>query len=373
MAISVLHICDKFGVAGSSTHGVSRLFSWWIPRYDPRFEVGLCGLKSPEPGSQALEAQGIPVTHFGRGPFDPRLLSDIVRHARRRRARILHVHGYAASDFGRLAAKLTGAVLILHEHFADPRIPPHQAMADLALARLTDAAIAVSASTAEFLRGPRHVPASRVRIIYNGAPLDEFGRDRPAERERLRAELRLPSDAKVVGTIGRLNAQKGHRHLLDAAERVIAQDPAVRFLIVGDGDLMDGLREQAARRGIRDKVVFTGHREDVPTILQAIDILCISSLYEGTPRVLFEGMAAGRPVISTSVDGCREVLEEGVTGLMVSPGDAASLADRLLRVVRNADLSESLGRRAREVSTRYDIAQSVREMEALYDELLGAR
>jgi glycosyltransferase involved in cell wall biosynthesis len=373
MAIPILHICDKFGVAGSSTHGVSRLFSWWIPRYDPRFDVSLCGLKSPEPGSRALEAQGIPVTHFGRGPFDPRLLLDIVRHARRRSARILHVHGYAASDFGRVAAKITGAALVLHEHFADPRMPPHQAVADRALARFTDAAIAVSASTADFLRGPRHVPAPRVRVIYNGAPLDEFGRDRPAARLRLRAALGFEAEAKVVGTIGRLNAQKGHRHLLDAAALVVAQAPETRFLVIGDGDLMEPLREQAAQLGIEDKVVFTGHREDIPDLLQAIDILCISSLYEGTPLVLFEGMAAGRPVVSTSVDGCREVLEEGSTGLMVPPGDAASLADRLLRVVQSEDLSAGLGRRAREVSTRYDIAQSVREMEALYDELLGAR
>ncbi len=95
MAISVLHVCDKFGVAGSSIHGVSRLFSWWFPRYDSsRFEVSLCGLKPPEPASRLLEEQGIPVEHLGRGRFDPRILSDLIALARRRKARILHLHGY---------------------------------------------------------------------------------------------------------------------------------------------------------------------------------------------------------------------------------------------------------------------------------------
>ncbi len=79
MAVPVLHVCDKFGVAGSSIHGVSRLFSWWFPRFDPsRFEVGLVGLKGPEPASRLLADAGIPVHHLGRGKFDPRIASDLV-------------------------------------------------------------------------------------------------------------------------------------------------------------------------------------------------------------------------------------------------------------------------------------------------------
>ena len=79
-AIPVLHVCDKFGVAGSSIHGVSRLFAWWFARYDPaRFSVSLCGLKAPDGASRALEAAGVPVTHLGRGRFDPRILTDLVR------------------------------------------------------------------------------------------------------------------------------------------------------------------------------------------------------------------------------------------------------------------------------------------------------
>jgi glycosyltransferase involved in cell wall biosynthesis len=374
MPVGVLHVCDKFGVAGSSIHGVSRLFSWWFPRYDPsRFEVSLCGLKSPEPGSRSLEAQGIPVRHLGRGRFDPRILGDLVRLARERRSRILHVHGYAAADFGRLAARRVGAALVLHEHFADPRMPSYQALADRALAPLTDRAIAVSESTREFLVRERHVPADRVRVIWNGAPLDEFA---PASKEaatRTRFELGLPGDAVVIGSIGRLNEQKGHRYLLDAAAAALPAVPAARVLIVGDGDLEVPLKEQARALGIADRVVFAGHRGDIPAVLGAVDVFCISSTYEGTPLTLFEAMAAGRAIVSTAVDGCREVIEDGVTGLLAPPRDAATLALRLRELLTDTGRREALARNALRASSRYDIRRCVEAMQALYDEVLAEK
>jgi glycosyltransferase involved in cell wall biosynthesis len=374
MPIAVLHVCDKFGVAGSSIHGVSRLFSWWFPRYDPsRFDVSLCGLKAPEPGSQSLERQGIPVRHLGRGRFDPRILTDLVSLARERGARILHVHGYAAADFGRLAARRVGAALVLHEHFADPRMPSYQAIADRALSSLTDRAIAVSESTLQFLVEKRHVPAARVRLIWNGAPLDEFA-PVPAEKAAaVRRELGLPADAVVIGSIGRLNEQKGHRYLIEAAAGVLAGAARARVLIVGDGDLEGALREQARTLGIADRVVFAGHRNDVREMLGAIDVFCISSTYEGTPLSLFEAMAAGKAIVSTAVDGCREVLEDGVTGLLVPPRDPQALAGALGRLVADPARRESLGRAARQASSRYDIRTCVEAMQSLYDEVLRER
>ena len=374
MSVAVLHVCDKFGVRGSSIHGVSRLFSWWFPRYDPaRYAVSLCGLKHAEPATAWLAEQGIPVHHLGRSRFDPRIATDVARLARRLDARVLHVHGYAAADFGRLAARLAGCRLVLHEHFADPRMPAYQGVADRLLAPLTDAAIAVSHSTREFLVAQRHVPAERVRLIWNGAPLEEFA---PVARERavrVRRELGIAEKAPVVGAIGRLNAQKGHRHLLDAAALVLRRLPAARFVIAGDGDLLDDLRRQSEQLGIASAVVLAGHRTDVPDLLGAFDVFCLSSLYEGTPLALFEAMAAGKAIVSTSVDGCREVLEDGVTGLLVPPGDAASLADALERALCDDALRAELSAHALAASRKYDVRACVDAMQALYDELLASR
>ncbi len=369
--VPVVHVCDKFGVAGSSIHGVSRLFSWWFPRYDPaRFAVSLVGLKGPEPATHALAEQGIPVHHLRRGKFDPRLIGDIATLARARGARILHVHGYAAADFGRLAARRVGAKLVLHEHFADPRMPAYQGVADRLLSRLTDGAIAVSASTRDFLVHKRHVPPERVRLIWNGAPLDEFA---PVPREhglRLRRELGLPESAPVVGIVGRVNAQKGHRFLIDAAPRVVEAVPEVRFLVVGDGDQLLPSKRQAVEGGVADRFVFAGHRSDIPAVLGAIDVFCIASTYEGTPLALFEAMAAGKAIVSTAVDGCKEVIEDGSTGRLVPPQDPAALAAALIDVLRDPVRRQALADNARSASVRYDIAECVRRMQALYDELL---
>ncbi len=375
--VRVLHVCDKFGVKGSSIHGVSRLFAWWFPRYDrARFEVSLCGLKAPEPASQHLSEQGVPVLHLNRGRFDPRVVLDLVRLGRRLGARILHVHGYAAADFGRLAARLLGAGLVLHEHFADPRMPVYQGWADRALAGLTQRAIAVSASTREFLVRARHVPRERVRLIWNGAPLEEFAPQPRAAALAMRRALGLSDDDLVIGCVGRLSEQKGHRYLLDALPSVCAAEPRTRLLVVGDGDQERALREQARALGVEPRVLFAGHRSDVPAMLGAIDLLAIASLYEGTPLALFEAMAAGKAIVSTAVDGCAEVLEHERTALLVPPRDAPALAAALTRALREPQLRVSLSRAALEAARAYDVGVCVSKMEDLYDEVLaelGAR
>ncbi|MCL4819937.1 MAG: glycosyltransferase [Vicinamibacteria bacterium] len=372
--VPVLHVCDKFGVAGSSIHGVSRLFAWWFPRFDrARFDVSLVGLKAPEPASDKLREAGVEVTHLSRSKFDPRILSDLVRIGRERGARVLHVHGYAAADFGRLAAKALGAGLVLHEHFADPKMPGYQAVADRLLAGLTDRAVAVSGSTRDFLVRERFVPEGRVRLVWNGAPLAEFA-PRPADESRaLRRSFGFDDETLVIGTISRLSLQKSHRTLLDALPPVFARFPAARALIVGDGDQMEALREQAARLGIAGAVVFAGHRTDVPQLLSALDVFCISSTYEGTPLALFEAMAAGRTIVSTAVDGCAEVLRDGATGLLVPRSDPPALGDALIRALADAGLRRSLSDAALAASRQFDIAECVRQLEAIYDEVLAER
>jgi glycosyltransferase involved in cell wall biosynthesis len=259
---------------------------------------------------------------------------------------------------------------VLHEHFADPRMPGYQAVADRLLAPFTDRAIAVSDSTRRFLISERKVPAAKVRLIWNGAPLDEFAPVAAEEALAARHELGLPEAATVIGAIGRLNEQKGHRYLLEAAARVLAQRPDAVLLIVGDGDLADPLRRQAQELRIADRVVFAGHRPDIPRLLGTIDVFCISSIYEGTPLTLFEAMAAGKAIVSTAVDGCREVLADGVTGLLVPPRDPDALAAALLRAAEDRPLRESLARMARKASAQYDIGRTVEEMQSLYEEVL---
>ncbi|MBK5255831.1 MAG: glycosyltransferase [Vicinamibacteria bacterium] len=367
----VLHVCDKFGVSGSSIHGVSRLFAWWFPRYDrARYVPHLAGLKNEDEATRALRAEGVPARMLGRSAFDPRLIGDIGREIQRTRARILHVHGYAASNFGRIAARLARIPLVLHEHFADPKMPGYQKAPDLFLRDLTAQAIAVSQSTADFLIRDRFVPEDRVSVVFNGAPLDQFAPRPRDEGYALRAELGMPMDARVITTIGRLNAQKGHETLIAAAAFVVARVPGVRFLIVGDGDLLGSLKTQTHELGVSEAFVFAGHRKDVPEILAATDVLCISSNYEGTPLVLFEAMAAGKAIVSTAVDGCREVIHDQRTGLLVPPKDHEKLGAALAGVFADPSLKVRLEAGAQQASKRYDISECMRAMQQIYDDLL---
>lgn len=368
----VLHLCDKFGVSGSSIHGVSRLFAWWFPRYDrSRYVPHLVGLKHEDAASKALRAEGVSARMLGRSPFDPRLIGDIRREIERTRARVLHVHGYAASNFGRIAARLARIPLVLHEHFADPGMPGYQKVPDLMLRDLIGQAIAVSQSTADFLIRDRFVPEDRVSVVFNGAPLDEFAPRPRDDGYALRAKLGLPLDARVITTIGRLNPQKGHATLIAAAPYVVSRHPEAKFLVVGDGDLLDPLKAQAHGLGLSQSFVFAGHRKDVPEVLAATDVLCISSDYEGTPLVLFEAMAAGKAIVSTSVDGCREVIQERRTGLLVPPKDPKKLGEALASVFADPALKVKLETGAQLASKRYDINQCLRTMQQIYDDLLS--
>src|SRR4029077_17140591 len=132
-----------------------------------------------------------------------------------------------------------------------------------------------------------------------------------------------------------------------AAAALIPSRPKAHVVIVGDGDQMDALKAQAAALGLAPRITFAGHPADRPALLGAIDVFAISSTYEGTPLALFEAMAAGKAIVSTAVDGCREVLEDGVTALLVPPRDPAGLATALGRLVDDALFRRALADRAR--------------------------
>jgi glycosyltransferase involved in cell wall biosynthesis len=248
-------------------------------------------------------------------------------------------------------------------------MPPYQKVPDLFLRDLVGRAIAVSQSTADFLIKDRFVAEERVSVVFNGAPLDEFA---PQSRDvgyAVRAELGIPMDAPLVTTIGRLNAQKGHETLIAAAAAVVASAARARFLIAGDGDLLEPLQAQATTLGIRSAFVFAGHRRDIPELLAATDVLCISSNYEGTPLVLFEAMAAGKAIVSTAVDGCREVIQDRRTGLLVPPRDKDALGAALSKVIGDGALRGRLGEAARVASSKYDIRECMRLMQQIYDDV----
>jgi glycosyltransferase involved in cell wall biosynthesis len=309
-------------------HGVKRLFAWMIPRFDTsRYNVSLISLRRKDLSADTLEEFGIDVTYMARHKFDPGTYPALLKVLRAKRADILHMHGYGATTFGRLCAWRMGVPSILHEHANHGDTPWFQKVADRLLAPQTDIAIAVSESTGEFTTRARLIPADRTKVVYLGAPLDEFARPRsPNEIAAARAAMGIAPGTVAVGTITRLMPSKGNQYLVEAAPEVLASHPSVRFFIVGEGELQAELEAKARALGLGERLVFAGFTRDVAAALSAFDLVVFPSLWEGTPLTVFEALAMGKPIVATDADGLLDVLTDGKDAMVVPKADAGRLA-----------------------------------------------
>ena len=368
----IVHICDKFGVKGSSVHGVSRLFSWWMPLFDKSyFDVKLIGLRAPEKAFENLQKQGISVSSLNRGKFDFRTINDIVSFVKKHKTNILHLHGYGASNFGRIAGKLTRTKTIVHEHFVDPGMPKYQIPFDLWLSRHTDYGIAVSESVKKFMVEDRFLLPQKVQVVYNGAPIEQFSPVDTFSAARERQRWGIPDDYKIIATIGRLDKQKGNTFFIQAASILLKKYKKLKFLIVGDGPLEGALKDECKSSGIKNNVIFTGYCSNIPLMQTIIDIQVFPSLWEGTPLTLFEAMAMKKAIVSTNADGLGEILENGRNALVVPARNAELIASSIESLILDSTMKERLSEKAKKDSFKYDIQYTVNKMQTIYRKLLS--
>ena len=369
--LNVLQVCDHLGWEGSRMHGVKRLFAWMIPRFDKdRFNVSLVSLRKKDLSEETLESFGVDITYLHKGKFDPATLPAILKVIDRKKIDILHLHGYGATTFGRLAGAMRRLPTILHEHANLTDTPWFQKIADAVLEPYTDIAIAVSKSTSDFVIKARQLPQDKVKTVYLGVPLDEFSRARgPEEIAAARRELGIAAGEFAVGTVTRLHDSKGNNYLIDAAALVLKERPQAKFFLVGEGPLLPDLQAQAAALNLGDRFVFHGFAKDVAAVVSAFDLSVFPSLWEGTPLTVFEALAMGKPIVATDADGLLDVLTDDRDALIVPKRDAAALSSAIVRMMDDAVLRARLGAEARRTGQQYDIAAFVRKMERLYEML----
>jgi glycosyltransferase involved in cell wall biosynthesis len=233
-----------------------------------------------------------------------------------------------------------------------------------ALAVGVDRYIAVSRDVATELVERFGWPAAKVQVGYNAVEIDRFGGPAAAG---LREQIGGNAE-RLVLTPARLDEQKGHPVLLRAAAAL----PGVDFVLAGEGPERAGLEALAAELGIAERVHFLGYRGDIPQLLAACDVFALPSLYEGSSLAVLEAMAAERPVVSSAIGGTNELIDDGVDGLLVAPGDAEGLARALRRLLDDAELRKAFAERARQRVER-DFAPSAmtQRVEAIYEELLA--
>jgi len=367
--LNVLQVCDHLGWEGSRMHGVKRLFAWMIPRFDrERFNVPLVSLRKKDVSEETLESFGVDITYLHKSKFDPATLPALLKVIDRKQIDILHLHGYGATTFGRLAGAMRRIPTILHEHANLTDTPWFQKVADTALEPVTDIALAVSQSTADFVIKARRIPERKVKVVYLGVPLEEFSRERTTDEIRAaREELGIAPTDFAIGTVTRLHESKGNAYLVDAARQVLQQRPQARFFVVGEGPLREPLEQQARALGLGDRFVFAGFAKDIPRVVSAFDVSVFPSLWEGTPLTVFEALAMGKAIVATDADGLVDVLTNERDAIVVPRRNAAALAAGLIRTIDEPQTRDRLRAAAAATGRQYDIAAFVRKMEQLYE------
>ena len=209
-----------------------------------------------------------------------------------------------------------------------------------------------------------------VSLIYNGVDLDRYDHQEPCCT--LPDEYGMEPGSQIVGVVARLEPEKGHPTLLEAWPAVLRAVPDTYLLIVGEGSRRDALEAQARELRIAHRVVFTGRRDDVPAVTAALDVAVLPSYREAQGLSVLEAMALSRPVVASNVGGIPEMIEDGVTGLLVPPHDAEALAAAIVRLLRDHPYADTLGRAGHDlVHDRFCIELMVSAVESIYDEGAG--
>ncbi|MEA2579528.1 MAG: hypothetical protein QOE83_420 [Actinomycetota bacterium] len=385
--VKVLHVITRFSAGAGGNTLVS------AAGMDPaRYDVWIAGCAGGELWARA-ETAGVRtfvVPHLRHEPApldDMRALTELAALMRREQFTIVHVHSAKAGFLGRAAARLAGVPVVIYSlHGRDPWWPderggspssarstmsPLRRTAFLALERSlrgwTDAFVAVAPRVARNAIEARVARPGSVRVAFSAVELDDIPQTADPD---VRTELGIGEDVPLIGTVGRIDAQKAPLDFVRMASEVRRAHPNAVFVMVGEGSMQPEAAAEAALLGL--EIRFLGHRSDAPRIASAFDVFVISSLYEGVGRAVTEAMAAGRPVVSTAVDGIVDVIDSGVTGLLAEPGYPDGLAERVVWMLDHPAAAAAMGHRARaKVRAMFAPATMCAVLDELYCRSLG--
>jgi glycosyltransferase involved in cell wall biosynthesis len=289
---------------------------------------------------------------------------------RKYRVDILNPHGYKADLYAFAAAWPGRAALAATVHNWPSTLLSMRAYAaldKLMLGRFNKV-IAVSDFAAEILRR-WNVEPSKLSMIANGVELERFGNAKETLREKIGR-----NGCALVGFVGRLVPDKGGADLLHAAKQVIAMCPKTLFVFVGEGPARTEWEKLAVELGIREQVVFTGACDDMPGVYASLDMVVLPSFAESMPMCLLEAMAAGRPVVATTVGSVPKLILPEETGFLVEPGDVNGLASAILRLLENPELAAQMGNSGRaRIVDHFSAEQMARSYLRQYEEVLSGR
>lgn len=362
----ILHIIGGGEVGGAEQHVLSLLKGLNWSRFSPHLACLTHG-----PFAALARETNIPTRTFPmRYPLDLFPLPGLLRWAQHEGIHLIHTHGSRANLLGRLGAKWLElpCLTTVHSSLAHDYLSPWSARLALGLDRLTlpltAGIITVSEHLAQevALRGGQNI-----EIIYNGQSPLSFN-DPLCSRRQFRKEWKIPADALVIGSIGRLHPTKGQTYLIKAATQLRLKFPKLHLLLIGDGPLRHDLESELNHNPI--PYTLTGYLPHAYKALPAMDLFVLPSVSEGMGLVLLEAMKAGVPIVASSVGGIPEVVRAGKDGLLVSPGDVTGFAKACASIIEDPNLAKSLVLSGHDRWPMFSIESMVNETEQVYTRLL---
>ncbi|MFZ5652159.1 MAG: glycosyltransferase family 4 protein [Bacillota bacterium] len=308
---------------------------------------------------------------------DMTAVKNLAYHFRENRVDIAHCHGFKAGLVGRLAALLAGVpavVMTLHNSIVFSSRGSLwkntiYTKGERILSCLTDRYIAVSGDLAGEITARSRVSPGKVTVIYNGINGYHFGF--PPDRRYLERTTGIPAGHKVVGTVARLAPQKAVGDFIKAAS-ILSRLEGVSFLVVGDGPLREELERESRELSLSGRLFFAGERRDVDRIMPCLDVFVLTSLSEGLPLALLEAMGSGCPVVATRVGGVPEVVSDGVSGLLLEPGDVPGIARSIEMLICNREKSRQMGTEGKKMlAESFTAGKMASAIERVYTDLVN--
>lgn len=368
--IPIIHLITELDTGGAQMALLRFLGRHDRAQYRP---LVACLYNGDKVVAQQIRALGVEVIDLGMTrPYRFDALWRLFRLLRQERPSILHCWLYHADIIGRVIGRAAAVPHIITSR-RDVYIGGRQRDWLKRLTAFLDhktIAVCDAARQVEIEQAGGH--PDKVVTIYNGLDIPQFEAELARDPTRFRQELGVPDNAFLIGVVARLHPQKGHKYLLQALQTLRSQFPQIYCLIAGGGSLRSELETAVTDLNLSASVQFIGNRQDVAAILSVCDLFVLPSLWEGFPNVILEAMAAGTPIVATTVDGVPELIENGETGLLAPPADSQALAQAIAQMIQNQGKAAAMAQGARQVvQTTFSIERTVTQIEALYQQLLN--
>jgi len=329
--------------------------------------------------SHGIKYYSLGMENYSRVPV---ALFKLVRILKKEKIAVLHSYLFYSDIMARFSGFLARVpVVITSMRNIDLWRKPYHIFIDSLSYGLSSAIISNSLAGAERLSNVERIPSERIKVVYNAINLDEYLPTASYDRDGFRKKLGLRPEDFVVTTVARLEEQKDHRTLLEAARALcelsvkrdsgFAAGRKLRFVLAGDGRLEEELKSYAREIGISDNVIFLGRRTDIRDILHASEMFLLTSVYEGIPNAILEAQACGVPVVSTDVGGVSEIIENNFNGVLCKASDPSDIASRAWMVITSPHFAKRLADNAFEkLKAKFSCRSMITKTQAIYRSLL---